>query len=207
MGNNANHCGCHTIEANDDEHETNEENDENRKLTVAEMRDTFELDDKKAPAKPAKIDSNRPSKSVCEIERKYILLAGAILAVIFLSLIVGILYLTIELDPKNDNCKLNELNHGELFSGHENDPFFGTVFPKKGSPLYIKCFLPFKGDYTIETIFEGENKGSNVTKICPTGKNHIIISYIVIVITKQVVILLSVVENVTSSELVFRKCT
>lgn len=59
--------------------------------------------------------------------------------------------------------------------------------------MYIKCFLPFKGDYTIETIFEGENKGSNVTKICPTGKNHIIISYIVIVITKQVVILLSVV--------------
>lgn len=36
--------------------------------------------------------------------------------------------------------------------------------------MYIKYFLPFKGDYTIETIFEGENKGSNVTKICPGGK-------------------------------------
>ncbi|CAG2203153.1 unnamed protein product [Mytilus edulis] len=47
--------------------------------------------------------------------------------------------------------------------------FFGTAFPKKGSRVNIKCFLPFKGDYTIETIFEGENKGSNVTKICPGG--------------------------------------
>lgn len=92
MGNDANHCWCHTIEANGT-HENDEENDENQKLTVAERIEKIELPDKKASPTPDKNDPKRKSTPVCEIERKYInmIKAGAIITVLLLSLIVVVL--------------------------------------------------------------------------------------------------------------------
>ncbi|CAC5392675.1 unnamed protein product [Mytilus coruscus] len=96
--------------------------------------------------------------------------------IINIILSVGIFILTAALIAVivHFTSKQQEIGEEKQLIGPQNDPFFTAAFPQKGSTVIIKCFLPFKGTYTLHTIFEKENKNSNITDICSTGdtKHH-----------------------------------
>ncbi|VDI72301.1 Hypothetical predicted protein [Mytilus galloprovincialis] len=97
------------------------------------------------------------------------------LVIINIILAVGIVISTISLIAVIENCHLKQHEVGEekqfIGNGPSNDPFFSAAFPQKGSTVNIKCFLPFKGIYSILTIFEKENENSNVS-ITRSGEKY-----------------------------------
>ncbi|CAC5392677.1 unnamed protein product [Mytilus coruscus] len=107
------------------------------------------------------IESNiRPSP----MSEKWKLMNPGLKYFIYIIVLVGLLgataYITNAIVSKPEVC------NGNHYTGPQNDPFFQAAFPKKESSVNMKCFLPFKGNYTVKTFFENGSKGSNVTKIC-----------------------------------------
>ncbi|XP_071154294.1 uncharacterized protein [Mytilus edulis] len=110
-----------------------------------------------------------------DLQKRCFLTCGCVIAILLVSLIISIAVL-VNCVTKDNNCNATNNTHhlsnrAECSQMHEynilhSEPFCQIPFPRSQVST-MKCFLPFKGEYTLKCDF---HDGGEVKRICSLNK-------------------------------------